>query len=206
MSALSSSLQDKPTLRRACMLARHEMSDAVRADAAQDFTGHFLHWIEKPQVLAQFSKEKVISFYVPMRAEMDVLPLARALDAKGHVLALPVVTGRDMPLLFRHWRPGDVLEPGPFRTFAPAASVVEVVPDILIMPLLAFDKYGHRLGYGAGHYDRTLAGLHDKGLRPLCVGAAYEIQAFDLLPSEPHDHMMHAVVTDTAIHLFKQDT
>jgi 5-formyltetrahydrofolate cyclo-ligase len=142
---------------------------------------------------------RVISGYLPMGDEADLLPLMRLLADK---MALPVVTGRAVPLTFRRWKPGDRLEKGVFGTFHPPPAVSEVEPDLLLVPLLAFDESGHRLGYGGGYYDRTLAGLrHRRSI--VAVGVGFEAQLFPKLPFGSHDQRLDFMVTEKKVREFK---
>ncbi|MBV9653700.1 MAG: 5-formyltetrahydrofolate cyclo-ligase, partial [Acetobacteraceae bacterium] len=99
----------------------------------------------------------VVAGFWPLPGEIDIRPLLLALAGRGHPILLPVTPARGQPLAFGRWRPGEALRPGRFGTMVPAAS--DILPDVLLVPLLAFDRRGHRLGYGAGYYDRTLAAL-----------------------------------------------
>ena len=133
-------------------------------------------------VLAAGPGDTVSGFW-PMRHEIDPRPLLEAVHAAGAVCCLPVVEGKAVPLLFRRWAPGEALEPGPFGTREPPEDAPPAVPTHLLVPLLAFDRRGYRLGYGGGYYDRTLAGLRTRG-KVLAVGLAYAAQE---VPSVPHD-------------------
>src|SRR5690606_25805829 len=104
-----------------------------------------------------------VSAYWPLPEELDPRPLATRLHAAGHPVGLPVVVARGAPLLFRLWQPGMTLVEGAYRVLTPPPEAPEVVPAVLLMPLLAFDGAGFRLGYGGGFYDRTLAGLRARG-------------------------------------------
>ncbi len=146
--------------------------------------------------------EAVISGYWPIGSELDVRPLLSALQERGHPIALPVVTARGAPLTFRAWRPDTPLVPARFGLREPAPDQPVVVPDILIVPLLAFDRRGHRLGYGGGFYDRTLAGLRagDEAARPtLAVGVAFAAQELDGVPHGASDERLDWVVTEADI-------
>jgi 5-formyltetrahydrofolate cyclo-ligase len=143
-------------------------------------------------------KNAVVSFYWPMGDEADPRALVARLAARGHALALPVVAQKKSPLVFRRWREGDVLMVHAFGMHEPASDVPVVTPDVLLVPLLAFDARGHRLGYGGGFYDRTLASLETK----LAIGIAYAGQEVDALPAMPHDHPLDMVVTELGVRAF----
>ncbi len=143
----------------------------------------------------------VVAGYHPFRTEIDPRPLMRRLAEAGARLALPATPpkGSDLPLAFRLLRAEDALSPAPsgfgVREPPPDAPVVE--PDLVLAPLLAFDRTGARLGYGAGHYDRTLPALAVRpGFRVL--GLAYAAQEVERLPVEPHDHPLHGILTERA--------
>ena len=134
---------------------------------------------------------RVLAGYWPMRGEPDPLP---AMRAHGGPLCLPVVPGRAVPLVFRLWR-GEVLEPGPLGTSQPPDSLPEVRPEVLIVPLVAFDGGLNRLGYGGGYYDRTLELLRKSGL-VAAIGLAWEVQRLPAIPAEPFDQPLDMIVTD----------
>ena len=135
----------------------------------------------------------VVSGFWPIGEELDIRPLLIALHERGHPIVLPVTPKRGNPLTFRLWRPGDALEPERFGTFRPTGE--EAVPDFLLVPLLAFDRRGYRLGYGAGFYDRTLAGLPDH----IALGVALAAQEVAEVPAGPTDVPLHAVATEYGI-------
>jgi 5-formyltetrahydrofolate cyclo-ligase len=136
-----------------------------------------------------------VSGYWPVQDELDPRPLMLALAARGAQLALPVAEARGRPLRFRAWRPDDPLAPGALRIPEPLASAPEVLPDLVLVPMLAFDRRGFRLGYGAGFYDRTLALV--RATKPvLAVGLAYAAQESDAVPVGTHDEPLDWVVTE----------
>jgi len=143
-----------------------------------------------------------VSFYWPMGDEADPRALAARLAARGHRLALPVVVKKDAPLVFRLWRESDPLVVHAFGMHEPASSASEVTPDVLLVPLLAFDARGHRLGYGGGFYDRTLASLAAKR----AVGVAYAGQETAALPTHDRDHPLDMVVTELGVRRFGTST
>jgi 5-formyltetrahydrofolate cyclo-ligase len=140
---------------------------------------------------------RVFSGYHALGSELDPRPLMRRLAQTGAAPALPIAASRDAALAFRRWEPGETLEPDAFGIPSPSRSAPAVVPDLVIAPVLAFDRRGHRLGQGAGHYDRTLANL--RASRPVFVlGLAYAGQEVEALPAEPHDERLDAILTETA--------
>jgi 5-formyltetrahydrofolate cyclo-ligase len=138
------------------------------------------------------------ALYGAQGSEMDATPLARALTVHGLDLALPVVVRRDAPLVFRRWRPGDPLELDQAGCPAPLDLAGEVTPDLIIVPLLAFDAAGGRLGQGGGYYDRTLEVLRagERVPRIAAVGLGYAAQEMDNLPMDPHDQPLDGVLTE----------
>ena len=138
---------------------------------------------------------QVVAGYWPLPEEIDVRPLMTNLHLSGHVLVLPVVVGRGQPLIFRQWRPSLPLDAGVYGIPVPGAEAPELTPGVLLVPLLAFDDEGRRLGYGAGYYDRTLAALRRAG-DILAIGAAYAAQRMDSLPEEASDQRLDWVVTE----------
>ncbi len=133
-----------------------------------------------------------VSFYWPIRTELDPRPLMEQLFRTREV-CLPVTNGL-APLVFRAWRPGTTMDIDGFGVAVPANGP-EVIPAVLVVPMLAFDETGQRLGYGAGHYDRTLAQLRPAG--PVtAIGLAYEAQCGPDLPAEPTDQRLDAIVTE----------
>ena len=139
---------------------------------------------------------KPVAGYMPMRSEIDPLPAMTALSA-ANTLCVPVVQGPGQPLLFKEWFPGCAMEKGAFGALIPTGAA-DVVPDILIVPLVAFDRAGGRLGYGGGFYDRTLERLRAQGPL-LAFGFAYSAQEADSLPLEETDQPLDAIVTDAEI-------
>lgn len=136
-----------------------------------------------------------VSAYWPMGNEFDPRPIMERLAADGRAIALPVVVARGAPLVFRAWAPGDALEPAPFGTQVPFAARPEIRPRVLVVPLLAFDRAGYRLGYGGGFYDRTLAALRAAG-GALAVGLAYAAQEVESVPRDEKDARLDWIVTE----------
>lgn len=149
--------------------------------------------------LLEHVEGRVVSLFAPFRDEIDTAPLAALLWSHNARVALPVVVGRDVPLVFRLWQPGDQLElVGAYGIPTPLPSAPEVEPDDLIVPLAAFDRRGYRIGYGAGHYDRTLARLRAlKGVR--AFGYAFACQEVSAVPHEGHDEPVDGMITETDV-------
>jgi 5-formyltetrahydrofolate cyclo-ligase len=149
--------------------------------------------------LSRFSRFRIVSFYNPQGSELDPRPVLDAIlgfDPGFAQAALPVAIERDAPLKFRLWSPTDTLVPDAVGIASPAASSPEVAPNLIITPLLAFDRHGGRLGQGGGHYDRTLANLRrDKAI--FVLGLAYAGQEVDAVPTDPHDQRLDAILTET---------
>jgi 5-formyltetrahydrofolate cyclo-ligase len=129
----------------------------------------------------------------PLQGELDLRPLLHALHARGHPILLPQTPRRGNPLIFRRWAPGTAMIAERFGTQRPDGP--EGVPDVILVPLLAFDARGNRLGYGGGYYDCTLAALPDRE----AIGFAHAGQQVDEVPTEPHDQPLHRILTDTAL-------
>jgi 5-formyltetrahydrofolate cyclo-ligase len=140
----------------------------------------------------------VVSLYWPMRTEIDVRPLMADLSEKRVQVALPVMGGRGSPLRFRAWSPGDELVATQFEVMEPPKFAPELPPDIVTVPLLGFDLYGNRLGYGGGYYDRTLAYLRQQG-EVIAVGVAYDEQECPVIPVDGGDERLDMVVTNRRI-------
>ncbi|WP_142848777.1 5-formyltetrahydrofolate cyclo-ligase [Telmatospirillum sp. J64-1] len=140
-----------------------------------------------------------VAAYWPMGDEIDPRPLMEWLHGRGCVVALPVVEARGQPLEFRLWRPGDLLEAGNHGTQHPSGAMPSVTPSLLLVPLLAFDRQGWRLGYGGGYYDRTIAALRDRDVPLRTVGIAYAAQEVEAVPVDGYDQRLDAVVTDETV-------
>jgi 5-formyltetrahydrofolate cyclo-ligase len=137
----------------------------------------------------------VVSGFMPLKSEISPLPLLRKLAEQGAALALPVVAGKGQPLVMRAWTFGGPLASGVWGIREPMPDAPAVDPDILIVPLLAFDRRGHRLGYGAGYYDMTITAL--RANKPVvAIGIAYAAQEVDTVPITPRDARLDLVLTE----------
>lgn len=139
---------------------------------------------------------RCIAGYCATGGEMNVFPSLSKLSRQGHWLCLPVVASRGEPLRFRLWEPEHPLQKGSYGINAPLDSAPEAIPDTLLVPLVAFDRQGGRLGYGKGYYDRTIATLrqHNKSLH--VIGVAYSTQCVERIPMQPHDERLPLIVTE----------
>jgi 5-formyltetrahydrofolate cyclo-ligase len=137
----------------------------------------------------------IVSGFMPLKSEINPLPLMRKLAEKGARLALPVVAGRGRPLVMREWVWGEPLAAGVWGIREPKPEAAEMEPDILLVPLLAFDRAGHRLGYGAGYYDLTLAQLRARKA-VVALGLAYAVQEVATVPTTPRDALLDLVLTE----------
>lgn len=144
---------------------------------------------------ARVPPDATIAGFLAYRTEIDVVPLMARLFSEGAITALPVVTGKGQPLLFRQWQPGEPLEEAHFGIHVPPASAPEVEPDVLLVPMLAFDRRGYRLGYGGGFYDRTLEKLRTKKA-VIAIGVAFADQQVDEVLRGPHDQPLDWILTE----------
>ncbi|WP_411288029.1 5-formyltetrahydrofolate cyclo-ligase [Phenylobacterium sp.] len=180
-------MTDKPALRQHLRTRRRRLA-AEAPDAAERAAA-----LAPLDALPPF---RIVCGYLAQGSEIDPRPLMARLTGGGAASALPFAASRDAVLAFRLWNPADNLKPDAFGIPAPPPSAPSVEPDLVIAPLLAFDRRGGRLGQGAGHYDRTLANL--RATRPVFVlGLAYAGQEVDEVPIEPHDQRLDAILTET---------
>jgi len=140
----------------------------------------------------------IIAGYSPIRSEIDPVPLMQSLATEGARLALPVIIARDEPLMFRVWDAANSLVAGSLGILEPPPEAPQLMPDILLVPLAAFDRAGHRIGYGAGHYDRTFAQL--RAIKPFtAIGLAFDTQEIESIPMQPHDVALDYMLTETRV-------
>lgn len=178
----------KSTMRQAMFAWRRALDDEARRAAARGLVATLR--AERPMAVPC-----TVSGFWPIKDEIDVEPLMRDLHGQGCVLALPVVQGRGQRLLFRVWQPGDALEAGVFGTLQPSADREIVEPDALLVPLLACDREGWRLGYGGGFYDRTIEALRRKK-EIVAIGVGFDGQVVDEVPHGPDDQRLDWLLTD----------
>jgi 5-formyltetrahydrofolate cyclo-ligase len=138
---------------------------------------------------------KIISAFYPYQSEIDTRPLLGKLAGEGWTTCLPIVLGEGLPLQFRRWLPGEPTIAGVWGIPRPPDDAPELVPDVLIVPLLAFDRKGYRLGYGGGFYDRTLEMLRARKTI-VAIGVAYAAQEIDAVPRDAHDQPLNFIITE----------
>ena len=148
-----------------------------------------------------FDPGTTISGFMPIRSEADVRPMMSSFRARGARLCLPVVLDKET-IVFRELLPTATLVSTGFGTSGPGPDAAELDPDILLIPLSAFDRLGNRIGYGAGHYDRAIDRLRKKGLNPRLVGIAFDCQEVASVPAEPHDVGLSAIITESGYRRF----
>lgn len=181
--------EQKARLRRCASQAR-KAAHAAASGAGETARDHFL-------TANLHQGAQVVSGYHPIQSEIDPKPLMRALIEQGRRLCLPVIEGKGKPLKFREWTPETEMVDGPFGAHVPASGEW-LEPDLLIVPLLAFDATGARLGYGGGFYDRTIAKL--SAAAPIrAVGFAYAAQQVDAVPVEATDRILDAITTEQGV-------
>lgn len=189
-------MHNKDSLRQLAFSARLQMSLAEKERASAAMTENFLKNVHLP-------KDAIVSAFWPVRGEIDVRDLIRRLAREGYQCALPRVIENMSLLDFRRWDEETPMLTSLYGVEEPDPAVAElVIPDIYIMPLLAADKEGHRLGYGAGYYDRTFD--HFRPIKPVfLIGVAFQDQIYDHVPFEAHDWPLDMLVTDQNVYKFK---
>ena len=183
-------LEAKSNLRRAMRAQRDALPPDLRSAAAQAIAA-------RPFPFA-VPAGTTVSGFMPMRSEINPLPLMMKLAVAGAQLALPVTGPRGQPLVMRAWTWGEPLASGVWGIREPRPEARPLDPDVLLVPLLAFDRAGARLGYGGGYYDLTLAQLRSH--KPvIAVGVAYAIQEIDRVPTTARDAMLDIVLTEREV-------
>mgnify|MGYP001454492647 FL=1 len=177
----------KAELRARALARREALTDKQRTKSAQA--------LAKRGLPVEIVTGMVVSGYSPIRNEIDPAPLMLRLAEQGARLALPVVNARGKSLTFRAWSPSDRLMLGPLGIPEPSPAAAELIPDIMLVPLAAFDRLGHRIGYGAGHYDYTFAHLR-KSKAVTGIGVAFAVQEIEAVPALSHDVALDFVLTD----------
>lgn len=182
--------EQKSVLRAQVLALRDAMPAAERQAAAEAIAVRGL-----PVAVAPGS---IVSGFMPMKTEINPLPLLRKLADGGALLALPAIDGRGRPLIMRAWKIGDGLKAGQWGIREPVPEASEVAPDIVIVPLAAFDRAGQRIGYGAGYYDMTLAALRAKK-KVIAIGMAFAVQEIPQVPATERDERLDFVLTENEV-------
>ena len=187
MNQSANILLEKRALRSQIKTWRARLAAEAMARAADRVAAHGLSFLElRPQ-------RRIISGFSSLPEEFRAWPLLRRLHAEGQPLAMPVMQGKDLPLLFRAWAPGDAMDRVVWGIAEPKSDKPPLEPDIVLAPLLAFDALGWRLGYGGGYYDRTLRAL--RAHKPIvAVGLAYDEQQVDAVPHLDYDERLDWVL------------
>ena len=195
MATTSAPDRHKNTLRAEALARRDALPAAERAAAALAIAARPLPVVVNPG--------QVVSGFSPMKSEINPIPLMRRFAEAGAALALPVVAGRGQPLTMRAWAFGQPLVAGVWGIRQPPPEAPELFPDVLIVPLAAFDRAGHRIGYGAGYYDRTIDRL--RAMKPvMAIGLAFAAQEIVRVPSTPRDAPLDLVLTEHEVIDFRK--
>jgi 5-formyltetrahydrofolate cyclo-ligase len=180
----------KAVIRREAQARRDALPPDLRAATAQAIAARPFPIPVRPGA--------IVSGFMPVKSEINPLPLMRVLAESGAQLALPAVTGRGQPLIMRAFTFGEPLASGVWGIREPRHDALQVDPDVVIAPLLAFDRSGHRIGYGAGYYDMTITALRAKK-SILAVGIAFAAQEITSVPTTPRDARLDLVLTEREI-------
>jgi len=191
VSATAASIESrKAELRRAAAARRDALPAEVRGAAAEAIAARAFPLPITPGT--------IVSGFMPLKSEINPLPLMKTLVEAGASLALPQIAGRGKPLVMRAWRWGAPLDTGQWGIREPKVDYPEVDPDILLVPLLAFDRSGQRIGYGAGYYDMTIARLRSRKT-VIAVGIAFAVQEVPAVPATERDARLDLVLTEREV-------
>jgi 5-formyltetrahydrofolate cyclo-ligase len=180
----------KSALRQSALARRDSMPATARAAAVETVT--------QRRFPVEVPKGAVVSGFSPIKTEFNPIPLMRKFSDAGAALALPVVAGRGLPLIMRAFKFGDEMASGVWGIREPKPEAPEVFPDILLVPLAAFDRAGHRIGYGAGHYDRTIQRLREMK-HVTAIGVCFAVQEIEHVPATAFDQRLDLVLTEDEI-------
>lgn len=186
----------KQALRQEMLARREAIPAATRLEAAQAIANHFA---DHPYLTYAGS----FAGYYAMRGEVDVLPVFNRMARFHKRTALPAIHAPEQPLIFREWQPGVRLEAAAFGTKQPAADQPEFIPEVVLVPLLAFDAVGHRIGYGSGYYDRTIQALRAaQASPPWFIGTAFALQEVPHISAEESDQPLDGILTEEGVSVF----
>lgn len=187
----------KEALRQQALGRRNALSNAVRTAASASIA-------ERAGELLESLQPESVSFYLPIGSECDTGALIAKADSIGAAISLPAIVNRTT-LLFRRYHPGDPLVDAAFGTREPSNNAPTLWPQLIVTPLIAFDRNGTRLGYGRGHYDRAINIMREAGQRPKLIGIAFSVQEVALIPAEPHDARLDWIVTENGSVKFEKN-
>ena len=184
----------KKNLRQEALARRDDLDLEYRIEASMQIAD---------MGLASFELESgaVVSGFWPIRSEVDLRPLLFGLRERGARLCLPAIINKQT-ILFRELVRGVSMVETGFGTAGPPADALVLDPNFMLVPLAAFDERGHRIGYGAGYYDRAIARLQEIGVNPRLVGVAFDCQQVEIVPDEPHDMPLEAILTESGLRRF----
>ncbi|WP_265517885.1 5-formyltetrahydrofolate cyclo-ligase [Nitratireductor luteus] len=183
----------KKKLRLEALARRDALDEAWRIETSLNLAGHADEIAPQPGA--------VVSGFWPMRSEVDTRPLMAALRDRGAQLCLPAILDRTTIIFREMVRGAPMLDMG-FGTQGPGTEAQELTPDLMLVPLAAFDARGHRIGYGAGYYDRAIARIQAAGGSPRLIGIAFDVQEVAEVPEEPHDVIIPEILTESGLRRF----
>ncbi|WP_349435739.1 5-formyltetrahydrofolate cyclo-ligase [Pararhizobium sp. A13] len=185
-------------LKAALRIERLALRDAMAPEARMKAS---LKMLDHAGDIIEFEPGQVISGFWPIRSEVDIRPLMARLRERCARLCLPVILDKKT-IVFRELVPGAPIVETGFGTTGPGEDAPVLDPDIMLVPLSAFDRTGHRIGYGAGYYDRAIERLRRKGHMPRLIGIAFDCQEVASVPAEPHDVALDALLTESGLRIF----
>lgn len=191
---------------RATALEKRKLREAMQQKRMQLPHASMLRASEA--VARHYADHPILAFapsfagYVAMRGEVDVLPVFELMTRFNKETSLPCAMP-DKNLLFRRWQKNDPLVRNALNAQEPEATAPSVIPAVVLVPLLAFDGEGYRLGYGAGYYDRTIAAMREFPTPPLFIGVAYSMQEVDQVPTDVHDAPLDGILTELGVSMFQ---
>lgn len=186
---------EKRKLRQQMQQKRIQMPHAIAAGASQSIARHYA---DHP-ILA-FAES--FAGYIAMRSEIDVKPVFEIMAKWNKITALPCIRP-DKNLHFREWSLGEPLVKSEVGSEEPLATNPSIIPAVVLVPLLAFDGDGYRLGYGGGYYDRTIQALREFNSPPVFIGVAYAAQEVERIPSDDHDQPLDGILTELGVSMFR---
>lgn len=185
----------KRSLREQALLRRQSLTEEERLRASFRVAKRLLEESLIPE-------GSIVAGYWPVRGELDIIPAMKELMKWGHRVCLPQIVEKGQPLMFREWREEMPMIEGALGIAVPDPAVADIrVPDVLLVPLVGFDAGGHRLGYGGGYYDRTIAQLRRANVVQ-SIGIGFEIQKCEALPTGAHDRKMDVILTENGVYRY----